>query len=321
MEVSVGRYLKEVRTRLHLGVREVQEASAIIASEQGNAGFYLAASRLAQIENEESIPGMYKLFSLCAIYGLSFHEVLRRYGVDLTKLRTYRDQFLSEVTRPTTGEVYGFEEKVPIPVRLDPRFRWETTQLINQVVALWGEVPAAFLIEHNPRTHAYGFVGLADRTMFPLIRPGSLLMIDPDRRRVAKNSWKDEFDRPIYFVELRSGYRCAWCQMEGSRLVLIAHPHSGEPVVTVSLECEAEIVGQVVGVAARLVPANKPSPEPGPRLAKPIETEKRTAPARARDILPVPSRSRVPAPAKGEPPGPRPPQVPENGSATPCKRQ
>jgi transcriptional regulator with XRE-family HTH domain len=274
MEGSAGKYLKGVRARLQLGVREVQEASAVIANDQGNPSFYVAASRLAQIENDESIPGVYKIFSLCAIYGLSFYDLLSKYGVDPNKARHYRDRFLSEVTRPVTGEVYGFEDTVRLPVRLNPSFRWETTQLINRIVALWGEVPAAFLIGHNPRLHAYGYVGLADKTMFPLVRPGSLLLIDPERRRVAKNSWTDEFDRPIYFVELRSGYRCAWCQLEGSRLVLISHPHSGEPVRTFSLESEAEIVGQVVGVATRLVPVSKPSREPAPRLAKLTEIVK-----------------------------------------------
>ena len=320
MEASAGRYLKAVRIRLGLGVREVQEASAVIASEQGNPRFYVAASRLAQIENEQSAPGMFKLFSLSAIYGLSIHHILRKYGIDPNKARAYRDRFLSEVTRPAIAEVYGFEDTVRLPARLDPCFRWETTQLVNEMLARWGEVPAAFLIDHNPHRHVYGYVGSGDRAMFPLIRPGSLLMIDPDRRRVARNCWKDEFERPIYFLELRSGYRCAWCQVEGSRLVVISHPHSGEPVGSFSLEHEAEIVGQVVGVATRLVPASKPTPEAAPKPARPIETEKEPGAATKVSILAEPSRRRARALATGARSGLRPPAPPESAPAIPCKR-
>jgi len=274
MGSSAGEFLKKVRSRLQLGVREVQQASAVIASDQGNPSYYIAASRLTQIENNRSIPGVFKLFSLCAIYGLDFYDLLRRYGVDADKARSYGDRFFPEVTRPALAEVHGLEDKVPVPIRLDPSFSWETTQLVNRVVALWGAVPAAFLAQCNPHRQTYAYIGLADMTMYPLIRPGSFIMIDPERRRVTKEAWKDEFQRPIYFIELRNGYRCGWCQVDGSRLVLISHPHSGEPVRSFSLAFDADIVGQVVGVAVRLAPANKPIPEPARGFPKPIEIAK-----------------------------------------------
>jgi len=107
--------------------------------------------------------------------------------------------------------------------------------------------------------------------MFPLLRPGSLLMIDPERRRVAQDGWKNEFDRPIYFVELRDGYRCGWCQVDGSRLTLIPHPISNVPIQSFSLASEAEVLGQVVGVATRLVPPNTSTQGPGSKLPAPTE--------------------------------------------------
>lgn len=78
---SPGQYLKAVRERLQLEMRAVQDASMVIASEEGNENFYVSPARLTQIENDESIPSFYKLFSLCQIYGLDFHDVLSRYGV------------------------------------------------------------------------------------------------------------------------------------------------------------------------------------------------------------------------------------------------
>jgi len=264
MEATPGDYLKRVRERLGIGVREVQEASALIAREKGNSNFYLAASRLAQIENEESLPSIFKLFTLCAVYGLDLYDLLRRYGLDVNDLPSYAGRLLPDVTRPVSAEVYGLDAKVSVPVRLDPGFRWETTQLINRMVAQWGEVPAAFLAGTNPRRHTYAYVGLEDRSMYPLLRPGSLVMVDSERRRISREPWNDEVDRPIYFVELREGYRCAWCQAEGSQLLLISHPRSGMPVKTLNLERDADVVGQVVGVAMRLVAATETSREQAP---------------------------------------------------------
>ena len=254
MEQSPGQYLKEVRERLRMGLREVQEASSAIAAEEKNDNFYISAARLTQIENEQSHPSVFKLFSLCAIYGVDLHDLLRKYGVDANRTQSYRTRFLPETTRQVSSDIHGLESKVTIPVRLDPSFRWETTQLVNRVVALWGEIPAAFLLSCNPRRHTYGYVGLADRTMFPLLRPGAIVMVDPQRRQVLRQGWKSEYDRPIYFVELRNGYRCAWCQIEGNRLMVIPHPISNAHVESFSLASEAEVVGQVVGLAMRLVP-------------------------------------------------------------------
>ncbi len=93
-EVTAGRYLKEVRERLQLGLREVQDASAAIAEEERNDSFYVSAARLTQIENEQSHPSIFKLFSLCAVYGLDLHDLLRKYGVNANRSLSFRKRFL-----------------------------------------------------------------------------------------------------------------------------------------------------------------------------------------------------------------------------------
>jgi transcriptional regulator with XRE-family HTH domain len=274
MAATPGHFLKNVRERLQVGLREVQEASSVIASEEANDDFYVSAARLTQIENEDSMPSVFKLFTLCAIYGLDLHEVLTKYGVNANRTHSYETRFLPEATRTLSGEIHGSLEKVMVPARFDPTFRWENTQLINRVVALWGEIPAAFLLHASPRHHTYGFLGLTDRTMFPLLRPGSLVMIDPQKRRVQQGDWKNEFERPIYFMELRQGYRCGWCQVDGSRLMLVPHPISGLPIQSFSLTSEVDVLGQVVGVAMRLTPPGGPTSEPAPVFPKPVESGK-----------------------------------------------
>jgi len=78
-----GQKLKRVRERLNLRFREVEEASTEIAQRRANDEFIVALSRLADIENKGTIPSIYRLYSLCAIYRLDLTEVLGWYGISL----------------------------------------------------------------------------------------------------------------------------------------------------------------------------------------------------------------------------------------------
>lgn len=259
-ESSPGNFLRDVRLRLHLGMREVQNLSSKIAAREQNKRFYVSAARLTQIESGNAIPSQFKIFTLAAIYGVSFYEILARYGVDPDRTHVHRAQIRLSATRPVSGELSNLDAKVMIPARLDPSFKWDRTQLINRAVALWGEIPAALLVGCNFKQHMYVYIGLEDRTMSPVLKPGSLLMIDESRRHVTTGGWNNEYERPIYLVESREGYLCSWCEVSGSCITIVPHPLSGTHVRTFNSASEAEVIGQVVGVAMRLVPPAPPNP-------------------------------------------------------------
>jgi hypothetical protein len=44
----------------------------------------------------------------------------------------------------------------------------------------------------------YGFVGLSDRRMVPLLRPGSTVVIDTACRNIEDEDWSNESDRPRF---------------------------------------------------------------------------------------------------------------------------
>lgn len=252
--LSPGNFLREVRLRIGLEGLEVQEISSRIAAKEKDRRFYVSAARLAQIENQSATPSMFKIFTLAAIYGLSPNEIMSRYGVDPDQIYRHREEVRLAATRPVSAGIHNLDTKVTIPVRLDPTFKWETTHLINRVVAFWGEIPAAFLLQCNPKQHMYAYIGLEDNTMYPILRPGSLVMVDGERRRVASEGWNSEYDRPIYLLELRHGYVCSWCHLSGSQITIHPHPISKVAPRTFNLATEAEVIGQVVAVAMRLVP-------------------------------------------------------------------
>jgi len=257
MGKEAGHKLKEIRERLRISTTHVQDQSRCLTDVENNPQFLVSTARLAQIENEGSIPSLHKLYSLSVIYRVRFPDLLRLFGLDLRKAPSHFRLLQPSKTQPVEMELLDPTGVVSFPVRFDPSFDRRATQFLNQVVEAWGEIPLALMERLNPRQRLYGYVGLDDRTMHPLIRPGSFLIIDDQELGVASGGWTHEFDRPIYFVELRRGYRCSWCQLEGSSLLLIPHPLSGCKVETFPYPDEAEVMGRVTGVAMQLVKAKE----------------------------------------------------------------
>jgi hypothetical protein len=91
------------------------------------------------------------------------------------------------------------------------------------------------------------------------------VQIDASQRKIGAEKWKTEFDRPIYFVELRNGYVCSWCQVDKGQLIVIPHPHSHQDIRRFDYPSQAEIVGRVTGVAMQIVGEKVPDVPESPR--------------------------------------------------------
>ncbi len=255
--LEVGFRLKKIREKLGLTQEAIQEASMKIASAEGNPQFALRHSHLSVIENSNSVPNIFKLFSLCAIYHLDLNTVLVWYGLSPDKLVCYRDLVKIDRTHLLNVNVELLEEgrTVQVPARLDPSFDATQTSFLARLVQAWKEVPVGLLARLDMRRHAYGFVGLEDYMMFPLLKPGSFLELDVKRTTISSEGWKSEFDRPIYLLELRDRYAVCWASLDKDRLHLIPHPLSPCKPEIVAYPDEVDVVGQVVGVTMRLVPS------------------------------------------------------------------
>jgi hypothetical protein len=120
------------------------------------------------------------------------------------------------------------------------------------MIQRWGKLPLMFLDTLNLKDHRYAFIGTDDWFMYPLLQPGSFVVIDDTRRKVANSGWTNEFERPIYFLEHRQGYRCGWCNLNNDQLVLQPHPASGCSAEVYSFPTDIDVVGQVTGVAMSL---------------------------------------------------------------------
>lgn len=263
-----GDQLKEIRNRLGMTTREVEEFSRNISENCKNEEYYISNAWLTQLENSSSVPSIYKLFSLSVIYRTKFNDLLSLFGVDLEAITGYQLALPAANTHLTSLEPPDPEKAITFPVRFDRSFNLEKTSLISRMVEVWGEVPIALIQKLDVRHCQYGYVGMQDYTMYPLLRPGSFVQIDDSVTRMQPAEWRTEYDRPIFFIELRDGYACSWCEARGSQITLIPHPLSPCSIRQFSYPADAEIIGQVTAVAMRLVPPADGHSDAHPKLPK-----------------------------------------------------
>jgi transcriptional regulator with XRE-family HTH domain len=244
-----GWRLRDLRQRLGLSVRDVQRASEKLASKHRNPDLLINKARLSDIESKGVLPNLYKLYSLAAIYKQTLGDLLGLYGVDVNLLPSD----MADTRIPSTRLIRAAEiSAVRMPVQLEPVLDLRETTNLGRLIAKWGTLPLTLLSAFENSSFTFGYIGDEDRTMFPLLQPGSFIQVDESKRRIEEGSWATEYERPIYFIEARAGFACAWCSVEGTNLVVQPHPLSGQRVRLYRFGHDAEIIGQVVGVAMRL---------------------------------------------------------------------
>jgi transcriptional regulator with XRE-family HTH domain len=261
VNLRTGEHLRDIRVRLGITTRTVADFSQKIAEARGNPEYYISNPWLSQLENSQSVPSIFKLYSLSCIYRIKFSDLLALFGLNLQNLA--EDQQLSPLqhTHLTGVELSDGDAPISFPVKFDPSFTLERTALISRLVEIWGEVPVALIQRLDLKHSLYGYIGLDDYTLYPLLRPGSFVQIDPEVRKCSPRQSASEYDRPVYFIELRDGYACSWCELQDGHLLLLPHPLSPSKVRRLAFGKEAEIVGRVTAVAMRITdPAKSTQP-------------------------------------------------------------
>lgn len=253
---AAGQRLRRERERLNLKFRDVEQASQLIAERRGNPEFVILISRLSDIENQGTLPSLYRLYSLCCIYRLDLNDVLGWYGVPVGSIAADAGLIRIEKTHavnfnPDAGAA------AMLPIALDPGIDLRRTFFLSEMVQRWGKLPLALLDGIDVSRFRYGFMGTEDWGMYPAIPPGSLLVIDASKRRIQASGWSSLSERPIYFLEHRDGYYCRWCSVKDEVISLISDPASDAPVLHFAYPGEIEVVGQVIGLAMSLDPEKR----------------------------------------------------------------
>lgn len=231
-------------------MRDVESASEKIARKYVNDEFLIPPSRLSDLETKGIIPSIYRLYSLAAVYRQDMFELMSWFGVNNNELAN--DNHVSLPTRSHISESPLNVALVNMPVRLDPGFDTRRTANFSRMIEKWGAVPMAYLEQFSTLDYTYGYIGSEDLTMYPILPPGTFVQVDEKKNQVSGGGWGSEFERPVYFVETREGHTCCWCTVNGESIILQPHPQSPVAARVLKYPQQAEVIGQVVGVAMRL---------------------------------------------------------------------
>ncbi len=249
MTPAGGHLLRGAREKLGLTMRDVENASERLARKRANEEYFVPISRLSDFETKGVIPSIYRLYSLAAIYHRDFRELLAWYGVNLEV--SVSDLQISAPPRSHLSQALTKSSTVELPIRMDPSFDPRKTLNFGRMIEQWGTVPLVYLESLSKVDYTYGYIGSEDLTMYPILPPSSFIQVDESKNKVLEGGWRSEYERPIYFIETRDGHVCSWCTL--TREALIVQPHPLSPVSPRVLgHDEAEVLGQVVGVAMRL---------------------------------------------------------------------
>lgn len=241
-----GSVLRRLRHKRGLTTRDVEAASATLGRKYRNHKYEVPISRLCEFESGGTTPSIYRLYSLALIYSEDLHQLLRLYGIGTDN---------SELQSPSaTPQSTGFATPAVLDVSatLQKAFDSRKTCYLGQHCGRVGEaLPLEYLEQFANPNCSYGYIGSEDWTMYPLLPPATLVQIDESRNRVSALGWTSEYERPIYFVEMRGKHVCCWCTANREVIILTPHPLSPVPPKVLQHH-DAEVLGQVVGAALPL---------------------------------------------------------------------
>ena len=245
---GIGIQLRAARQRLGLTLREVEDRTSQLAQQWGNTAYRISASWLDRVEREDRGLSATKLNVLAFIYNLTMEQMLALCpGVNESPAQ------LELVSSPNSTLLLA-EGPLADHARL-----WLPDKLVTDPPP-----EDTMLLQSDqgvlPVHYRRGIIGRRDKTMEPMILAGSIVLIDTQKRAIAKRKdWTNEFDRPIYFLLTRTSYFCGFCELDKNGEYLKLVPHALSPQTEDEEERrwkyrkQVEVIGTVAAVFTRRV--------------------------------------------------------------------
>jgi hypothetical protein len=138
----------------------------------------------------------------------------------------------------------------------------DSSTATHRLLAAWTDVPVLMMLEIDWERGPLVLIGLEDLMMWPLLPPGTLLQLNPKRRRIVEGRWS-EFERPVYLIEYDGKFHCCYAQRKGEKVLLISHNESPIRPITSVPSKEARVRGQLTTIfrplATRDTAAGRPT--------------------------------------------------------------
>ncbi len=241
-----GSQLRAARQRLGLTLRSVEDRSNQLSQQWGNSAYRISASWLDRIERQNRGLSATKLIVLAFIYNLTMEQMLALCpGVNESPAKLELVSSPNATLLLARGPLADHANVwLPDTLVTDPPPA-DTTLLRSDQGVL-------------PVHYRRAIIGKKDKAMEPMILAGSIVLIDTQRRAIAKRKdWTNEFDRPIYFLLTRKAYLCGFCELDRNGEFLTLVPHALSPQTEDVAERrwmyrkQVEVIGTVAAVFTR----------------------------------------------------------------------
>jgi hypothetical protein len=193
---------------------------------------------------------LHKIITLCSVYGLQFESVMSGMGVDIFHSGTepMPEQYVfRRVPLPTpghsdaSGRTAGFLEELLNDCR-------------NEIPFFLRDLSGYFSDSRHPSIDDFFWIGGDRDPLHPYLADGLVVMVNRRRKTPFHLLSKPVWEQPIYIILPRDGnYLAVCCGIEDDKLVIYPYGPKFHPSAEYRLHRDAEIVGQVVAIARRLL--------------------------------------------------------------------
>ena len=121
--ITAGIRLKQLRERLGLTLRRVEMLSRQLAKEKQNQDFFISRGWLNNVENGSYTPGIFKLYSLGAIYRTHWSNIFGFFGLHLSDFGRDQAMFAPPKTQLATEFAHAREHGDFAHIRSGPAIR------------------------------------------------------------------------------------------------------------------------------------------------------------------------------------------------------
>jgi transcriptional regulator with XRE-family HTH domain len=241
-----GALLETARLRAGLSLRSASKLSRVVARILGDHRYFASSGTLSDYEAGDKMPRhIHKLFTLAIVYSVPLRDLLGFFEIALDHLGK------TTVTRETKIS------RARVRRRKDEQCDSLFETLRNQ----FGHLPL-FLDSALPSLSGLPHIGLRDvfwlrgeaNPPHPSLRGARFVLVNRRSKKPRIVSRMPLWAQPLYLLQERDGpYLAASCAIENDRLVLYSCPTNLTEAQPVRRHIDADVVGQIVGIARCLV--------------------------------------------------------------------
>jgi len=251
-ELRLGDFLRNARTKLGLSFRQASALSREVAGLLGSEQYVISPTSLANYESSDSLPrNLHKVVALCLVYALQVDKLLGSAGIVLeeTGQEAIPDRLIQRQV-PTESDVSENEYKQPNRRGFLADLREEVDEVpffLRRSLDLLSGLTA-------PSLHDFFWIGGERRFIHPYLKNGLLVTVNRRKKTPLHFRSKPLWEQPLYMVLARDGtYLCGCCRVENRTLIVYPYSRGHRRQGQFRYRQDAEIVGQIVTIARKLV--------------------------------------------------------------------